>query len=241
MKDLIIVIGRGNSGTRLISSTLSESGVFMGSVNESGDMVPAEKMYEAVRLAGDFVSIKSELSWDFSKLCSEPVPEKFMKGVREYAEQLARSTKTLTGWKLPETVLALPWIIKMFPDAHYIYWTRDPRDSIAGRHITDDLRSFNVQVGSSLPFLIRESLIDNKRLESWIYQKNMMDETPKPKKLLEIKFEDFVLNQDNEINRLEDFLKIPIAKVPVDGSKVGRFKDAGIIVDKKILDRYGYK
>ena len=38
---LITVIGRGHSGTRAMSHTLSASGVFMGApLNVSGDLVP---------------------------------------------------------------------------------------------------------------------------------------------------------------------------------------------------------
>ena len=44
---LITIIGRGHSGTRAMSHTLSQSGVYMGAkVNESGDLVPAEERYD---------------------------------------------------------------------------------------------------------------------------------------------------------------------------------------------------
>jgi len=43
---VITVIGRGHSGTRAMSHTLSESGVFMGAkLNKSGDLIPAEDLY----------------------------------------------------------------------------------------------------------------------------------------------------------------------------------------------------
>ena len=29
---------------------------------------------------------------------------------------------TRRGWKIPETTLAYPWIIRMFPDIKYIHW-----------------------------------------------------------------------------------------------------------------------
>jgi len=48
---LITIIGRGHSGTRAISHTLTESGVFMGEpLNVSGDLVPGQAMYEACRI-----------------------------------------------------------------------------------------------------------------------------------------------------------------------------------------------
>jgi len=44
------------------------------------------------------------------------------------------------GWKIPETTLVFPWIRRIFPEIRYIFWVRDPRDSILGGHLTDDLR-----------------------------------------------------------------------------------------------------
>ncbi|MCL2098803.1 MAG: hypothetical protein FWH24_00005 [Oscillospiraceae bacterium] len=45
---LITIIGRGHSGTRAMSHTLSESGVFMGEpLNASANLLPPQKMYEA--------------------------------------------------------------------------------------------------------------------------------------------------------------------------------------------------
>jgi hypothetical protein len=50
---LITVIGRGHGGTRAMSHTLSASGVDMGApLNESGDLLPPDDMYEACRVPG---------------------------------------------------------------------------------------------------------------------------------------------------------------------------------------------
>ena len=63
---MVTIIGRGHSGTRAISHTLSASGVFMGMPqNESGDLLPPEPMYEAARLFARYVDYKGGLSWDW--------------------------------------------------------------------------------------------------------------------------------------------------------------------------------
>ena len=50
---MVTVIGRGHSGTRAMSHTLSASGVYMGAkLNGAGDLVPPEDMYEAWRGMG---------------------------------------------------------------------------------------------------------------------------------------------------------------------------------------------
>ncbi len=66
---LITIIGRGHSGTRAISHTLSASGVFMGApLNVSGDLLPPEAMYDACRVLARFVRWQGGLEWDWSEL-----------------------------------------------------------------------------------------------------------------------------------------------------------------------------
>ena len=111
----------------------------------------------------------------------------------------------------------------MYPDIRYIFWIRDPRDSIIGRHLTDDLHDF----GIDYPPLGSVSGTGNERLRraiSWKYQYDLVQAMPKPKHWIEVRFEDFVLHQDETLARLEDFLGIPLAKIPVNPEAVGRWK-----------------
>ena len=56
---IITVIGRGHSGTRAMSHTLSASGVFMGEpLNKSGDLLPPEAMYDACRVLARYVQLE---------------------------------------------------------------------------------------------------------------------------------------------------------------------------------------
>ena len=136
---LITVIGRGHSGTRAISHTLSQSGVYMGNtLNKSGDLLPPDDMYEACRVMAKYVKWKGGLDWDFSKLHTMKIDPRFTKLVESYLSSVLSSPAIRKGWKLPETTLIFPWIVRMFPDAHYINWVRDPRDCILGRHLTDE-------------------------------------------------------------------------------------------------------
>ena len=59
------IIGRGHSGTRAMSHTLSQSGVFMGEpLNVSGDLLPPEAMYEACRIIARHIPWRGGLEWD---------------------------------------------------------------------------------------------------------------------------------------------------------------------------------
>lgn len=237
--DLIVVIGRGHSGTRVLAHTLLASRVFVGRlVNPSGDKVPPKEMYKACRMVGPHVKWNGGLSWDFDRLHTMPVDPEFAGHVEAYLEDVLSVGGVQRGWKLPETTLAYPWIVRMFPNARYVYIVRDPRDALLGRHLTDDLKLVNVAYPES------EDEID-RRIASWKYQCDIVEATPEPAKLISVRFEDLVLEQEATLGRLEDFLGIPLARVVVDESRVGLWREDGRLLDRiepleGHMQRWGY-
>lgn len=225
---LIIVVGRGHSGTRVISHTLYASGVFMGEqINPSGDMIPADSMYEAAAEFGRFVQWNGELEWDFDTAIATRRTEAFASRLGEYLRWFWQYPSP-KGWKLPETLLALPWIIAEFPEAYYIYLVRDPRDCILGPHVTDDLARFNVDGLQANDTLTQRAI-------SWYYQYQLVKATPKPDRWLQIRFEDFILYQGGELERLEEFLQIEMGRIVVKRSPVGRWRTSSEDVDFDFL------
>ena len=59
---------------------------------------------------------------------------------------------------------------------------------------------------------------------SWKYQGNIIKATPLPAHTIKVRFEDFVLRQDETLKRLEEYLGFPLAKIPVKPEAVGRWK-----------------
>jgi hypothetical protein len=201
-----------------MSHTLSESGVYMGEpLNRSGDLVPPEDMYKAAQVFGRYVCWRGELEWDWSQALSVDPPQEFVGLIRSYLKTVLESPAEHKGWKIPETTLCFPWIVRLFPEAKYIFWVRDPRDSIIGRHVTDDLGRF----GIAYPETDDERL---RRAISWKYQYDLMQAMPKPQHWIEVRFEDFVLEQQETLARLEDFLQIKLATIPVRTDPVGRWR-----------------
>ncbi|MCP4164759.1 MAG: sulfotransferase [Chloroflexi bacterium] len=218
---LITVIGRGHGGTRAMSHTLSESGIFMGELlNASGDLLPPRSMYDACRVMASFVGWRDGLTWDFDEVFAAELPAEFTDLVNEYLTSVQSSSAEHRGWKLPETTLVYPWITRMFPDARYVMWVRDPRDSILKSHLTDDLHDF----GISYPETDSERL---RRAISWKYQYDLVEATPPPANVIEVRFEDFILDQETTLARLEAFLDIDLALIPVRPESVGRWKEDG--------------
>lgn len=220
---MVTIIGRGHSGTRSISHTLSASGVFMGEpLNGSGDLLPPQKMYDACRVFAQYVTYSGDCKWDFSKALKSDVPNEFRVLIEEYLQSVLKSDSVNKGWKIPETTLVYPWIVKMFPDIKYIFWVRDPRDCILGGHLTDDLNDFGVQYDKT-------DDIRHNRAMSWLYQREIVRSIPEPENSLSVRFEDMVFDQDNTINAISHFLGIPIAKIEMRPDSVGRYKsDSGV-------------
>lgn len=215
---LITVIGRGHSGTRAISHTLYASGVYMGSrLNPSGDLVPPEQIYEACRVMARYVRWQSGLEWDFSALQDMDIPQEFTDLIEGYLESVLANNSEHRGWKIPETTLVFPWILRMFPEARYIYWIRNPRDCILSHHMTDDLRKFGIDYPETDDIRLQRAI-------SWKYQYDLMRSCPRPAQVLSVRFEDFVLHQEETLKQLEDFLEIPLARIIVRPEAVGRWK-----------------
>ena len=221
---LITVIGRGHGGTRAMSHTLYASGVHMGEpLNKSGDLLPPGKMYDACRVFARYVDWQGDLEWDFSRALEADPPQEFVDLINEYLETVFKHGKNQhAGWKIPETTLCYPWIQKMFPDIKYIMWVRNPRDSILSGHKTDDMRDFGIEYPQT-------DDVRRRRAISWKYQYDLIRATPKPKEWIDVRFEDFVLDQENTLKRLEAFLGFPLARIIVRPDAASRWeKDDGV-------------
>lgn len=217
---LITVIGRGHSGTRAISQTLGGSGVFMGNrVNRTGDLVPPTAMYEASRIFARQARWLGGTEWEWPDIDTMPIPDEFTAAIRTYLAGTLASEAERRGWKIPETTLCYPWIARMFPDIRYIFWIRNPLDCILGRHITDDLARWGVESPPTEDLRLR-------RAHSWIYQYRLVQSVPRPKHWIEIRFEDFVLDQERTLSRLEEYLGFPLARIAVRPDAVDRWKKA---------------
>ncbi|MBF73050.1 hypothetical protein CMK20_02570 [Candidatus Poribacteria bacterium] len=187
------------------------------SINPSGDKIPPQKMYDACRVLAQYVDWEGGLSWNFSRLFSEEIPNEFTDLISDYLQDVLNNKSEHKGWKIPETTLIYPWIQRMFPDIKYIHWVRDPRDGILSGHKTDDLRDFGIQY--ELTDDIRK-----RRAISWYYQYQLMKATPEPKNWIKIRFEDFVLHQEETLEKLEAFLGFPLGRIIVRKAPVERWK-----------------
>ena len=126
------------------------------------------------------------------------------------------------------TILIYPWLVRLLPEARYIFWVRDPRDSILGGHYTDDLARFGIPFASNSDTL-------RTRADSWKYQYDIVKATPEPKRFIRIRFEDFILDHQHSISRLTEFLGIPLKEIPVYPQRVGVWKRSRVYKEVDFL------
>ena len=99
---MITVIGRGHSGTRAMSHTLSQSGVYMGEpLNISGDLLPPEDMYEACRIIARYIPWRGGLEWDFGPVQTVEIPAAFKQLIERFLKTVLASSAPHRGWKNP--------------------------------------------------------------------------------------------------------------------------------------------
>ncbi len=242
---LITIIGRGHGGTRAISHTLMVSNVFMGEpINRSGDLLPPEPMYDACRVLGAVRAVAAAAWRGISPRCTAwRFPPEFTELIHTYLKTVLGSKDAQRGWKIPETTLVMPWIVRMFPEIKYIYWVRNPRDNILARHLTDDLGDFGIPYPDVAAFAqerypqlveaaggdeakLAELYLRVQRAISWQYQYEIVKATPKPQNWIVVRFEDFVRQQDATLQRLEAYLGMPLARIIVRPEAVGRYDGA---------------
>jgi arylsulfatase A-like enzyme len=242
---LITIIGRGHGGTRAISHTLQASGVYMGHpLNVSGDLLPPDPMYEACRVLSRHVKWLGGLQWDFSALHTMPIPQEFTDLLDQYLTNVHAAPAPHKGWKIPETTLVFPWIVRLYPEIKFIHWVRNPRDNILARHLTDDLADFGIAYPDAEAYLhehypelaaqaaakgaegVADVVLRLQRAISWQYQYEIVKATPLPAHWLRVRFEDFVLNQSATLATISDFLGLPMQAIPVRAEAVGRYGTA---------------
>jgi hypothetical protein len=129
----VVVFCKSHSGSRLLAAALERLGIFMGSVrNESFDALPFVPLVEQVvaRHHPDFKAWHRESpDPETTRLLDAAVAAHFGDRPRSVAAW---------GWKLCETVYAVPVIEAAFPRARYIHLVRDGRDVAFCDHAVPD-------------------------------------------------------------------------------------------------------
>lgn len=214
----IIITGRGGSGTRLLSKLMQGIDIFLGNeINETEDSIEwVGPIYDLV------VNRRSLKNGSFN--------EKHINRLRENAKNILTIKECNTGlwgFKLPETMLCIPELLKAFPNAKIIHLVRHPVSiSMRRSHMTSRL---NNPVGKTVlhdaytHFGFDVKGISNKEeyfnnAISWAYQLHLLtnficDASPK-QHVLHVKYEEITTNPTKVLNSILDYLNMGHQNIP---------------------------
>ena len=207
-ENVIIIMGRGHSGTRIMTRICEKLGINLGATDElkSGDCASLYFTRTIKKVAIHDIDCNltnSRKTW---------LQNRFNRSAYKYFHNL--KPEGMWGWKFPETYLIGPYVRKTFPKARYIHLLRDGRDLAFKNHLTDDP---NRKLGKVLLDHIN-ALDDPHHLQaaaSWACQVSAWDtfanDLPE-NSVLDLRFEDLVNDPWPEIEKIASFLKIPITQ-----------------------------
>ncbi len=128
----VVLLGRGGSGTRLLSELARGLGVFLGNeINVSGDSV-------------EWVDTIYPLAIEAMECFGRPSAERADARARRLRRHAAKivpaeggTRAAAWGWKLPETMLIVSDVARAFPQARFVHLVRHPTTSSLRRtHMT---------------------------------------------------------------------------------------------------------
>ena len=210
----VVVFCKSHSGSRLLAAALERLGVFMGDVlNESLDALPMLPLVEhtILRHHPDFSRWRRDGDPAVPNLLTQAVRDHFGRRPRHVAPW---------GWKLCETVYALPVLESAFPQARYIHLIRDGRDVAFCDHAVPDTPLWKkVYFGTDRLMTWRGRRLGYKdyhrashvfNAAHWVASVTLGQTygAMLGERYLEIRYEDLCRNCSGELTRVADFLGI---------------------------------
>ncbi len=209
----VILTGRGGSGTRLISEIAQKLNIFLGNqLNFAGDSL------EWVDLIYEY-AIKKTIATTRGRLFQEDIGGPILDKVQDILEGGDYDLEGSWGWKLPETMLIVPEMMKIFPQAKLVHMVRHPVTSCLRRtHMTS--RNNNPVGRAVLRGAYQEINRNPKNIETdpeylhnavtWLYQVRRVHEFAMNNLSAEnyhlVKFEDLLSNPLESSRKLSRFL-----------------------------------
>lgn len=254
----VVLIGRGGGGTRLLSQMVSSFGIFMGNeISDSFDSVEwVETVYKLVieNLTAPFENGSARDFFWRNKVRATAA------GILNKGE---KNPVDPWGWKLPETTLIVPQIIRYFPNAKFVHLVRHPVASCCRRtHMTSRM---NTRMGAAsltaayahIGRPIEHLNVDSRHIHnaaSWAHQVDMALDALgilEDNRALLIKYEDICSNLDKLKSLLQRFLDIkavsPEHFVTIESDRLNSqaysHQDAAVVWDicGKAAGRVGYQ
>ncbi len=234
----IVLMGRGHSGTRVLSWMCSELGVNLGTSTTlaTGDADDQKFTQQIKKITTNNIG---------NRVLKQSDLRDFQKAVFGYYTRL-NCPQSHWGWKFPETYLIAPYIAETFPKARYIHLVRDGRDLAFKQHLTDDPKRklgrkiLESQNALGLPHHLQAAI-------SWAFQVDNFDdfrESIPQESVLDVSFEAICLHPYETAHQLCDFLDLSFTKTcetyiqaQINSKKVAQYQENDPQLIQEVEDR----
>jgi hypothetical protein len=207
----LVIGGLGGSGTRVFTRVVQLGGTFMGAgLPESEDVVALEEFAD-----------RWTVPYAKARVSGQPLPEieqmsqEFQECMQRHREPIAE-TGGRWGWKKPQNIHLLPFLIDHFPQLRFVHVVRDGRDLAFGGRSRPDITSAYVD-----PDMENESE-PNRMLAFWATANRLAADVAKGRlgegRYLVLRFEDLCQRPEPVVERLLEFSGAD----PSDGDLVAR-------------------
>src|SRR5690242_9393065 len=133
----VIIYNKSHSGSRLLARALRAQGLFLGAErNESEDALPILPVVEqcVLRFYPDYSAL-----WEAGGMEIETLADLTEQAFKRHLAGYSEVRRGAWGWKLCETLYALPFFAFLFPEAKVIHMLRDGRDVAWSDHVAPEL------------------------------------------------------------------------------------------------------
>ncbi len=133
----LIIYNKSHSGSRLLARVLRTQGVFLGAeCNDSEDALPIFPLVEllVVRYYPNY-----HLLWPASAAAQAEVADTAAQAFARHLVGYNQQQHQAWGWKLCETLYAMPVLHFLFPQAKVVHLVRDGRDVAWSNHVAPEL------------------------------------------------------------------------------------------------------
>jgi len=229
----IVVINTAHSGSRLLARVLMDAGVYMGAnLSDSLDCLEMLPLVEhAVLASRTGVPAGPELDDPQSRRLAE----------RHFDKHLAHiGGSKRWGWKLCETLLVVPLILRYFPQAVFVHLIRDGRDVALSPFVSpkatfwrkvyfgsQDIQSWNGYPMTQRAYRAHAMLFNAHR---WRYHVDLARGFSEAlgEQYIEVRYEDLVLDHEATVDKLFAGLSLPRAPVAgalgLSASSIGKWR-----------------
>jgi hypothetical protein len=169
--------------------------------------------------------------WDFKGMIIDKIPSEFIDTLAYYLRDLDNYVNDprygeLVGWKMTESNLIYPWLVRLYPEWYYVHIVRDVRDLLTREEYTDTeshTNLFNVRGYKSYPQKNKMPRRPIIQAINWKYQLDIVKSIQAPN-YIRVTLEDLVMSQDEELKRLSEFLGFELKKIHAEEEVVESWK-----------------